>query len=172
MGGGLHGHGSAAVPLGIAAAREALRRGKQTMDTAEARERLMAERARLLEIIEGSEGSGDFGEAEQEMASDVLSYSTQPADAAQETFERERDFSVRAVAEAELREVDHALAKLEDGTYGVSEASGKPIPDDRLRARPQARFLVEEQEHEERRAGVPRGEGDPTATSGGGRLER
>lgn len=142
------------------------------MQTDEARELLRAERARLLEIIESQEGDGDFGEAEQEMASEAMSYRVRHADAPQETLQHEEDFSVREHAEAELREVDHALAKLENGTYGVSEASGKPIPEERLRIRPQARFLVEEQEREERRAGLPRGEGDPTATSGGGRLAR
>jgi DnaK suppressor protein len=45
-----------------------------------------------------------------------------------------------------LADIDRALAKLEAGTYGVSEVSGKPIPLDRLRAVPWARRTLEEEE--------------------------
>ncbi|HEY3254926.1 MAG TPA: TraR/DksA family transcriptional regulator, partial [Polyangiaceae bacterium] len=44
-----------------------------------------------------------------------------------------------------LAEVEHALAKLSDGTYGISEASGEPIRYQRLRALPWARTDVDEQ---------------------------
>ena len=40
-------------------------------------------------------------------------------------------------------EIDHALAKLEDGTYGICEISGQPIPKERLKAIPWARERVE-----------------------------
>jgi DnaK suppressor protein len=39
-----------------------------------------------------------------------------------------------------------ALARVDEGTYGISEVSGKPIPDERLRAKPTATRTVEEQE--------------------------
>ena len=39
----------------------------------------------------------------------------------------------------ELAEVNQALAKIEKGTYGICEASGTPIPLERLRAMPHAR---------------------------------
>ena len=47
---------------------------------------------------------------------------------------------------AELQEVDAALARVDEGTYGLSEVSGEPIPDERLRAQPTATRTVEEQE--------------------------
>lgn len=43
-----------------------------------------------------------------------------------------------------LGEVEHALAKLDAGTFGTSEASGRPIPFARLRAIPWARYDVGE----------------------------
>jgi DnaK suppressor protein len=78
----------------------------------------------------------------------------------QGNFPDPMDAATRAEEEAErlglahhernlLAEVDRALAKIEAGTYGVSELSGRPIQIERLRAVPWARLTAEE---EERRA--------------------
>jgi DnaK suppressor protein len=40
----------------------------------------------------------------------------------------------------ELDEINHALEKIEKGTYGICEASGTPIPLERLRAVPHTRY--------------------------------
>lgn len=139
------------------------------MDTDRARALLEAERERLLSIIDAATET-TFGEAELERGSDVLDGSdTQPADAPQELYEAEQEQSIIERAQADLGEVQHALGKLEDGTYGVDEETGEPIPDERLEARPATRFTVENQKRDEKRAGLPRSEGaDPTATAGGG----
>jgi DnaK suppressor protein len=44
-----------------------------------------------------------------------------------------------------LEKIDRALQRIEDGTYGISEVSGKPIPIERLEAVPWATTLVDEQ---------------------------
>jgi RNA polymerase-binding transcription factor len=46
---------------------------------------------------------------------------------------------------SQLGEVEHALAKFENGTYGISERSGRAIPVERLRVVPEARDNVGEQ---------------------------
>jgi DnaK suppressor protein len=51
-----------------------------------------------------------------------------------------------------LHEVDRALQKLQNHTYGISEESDEPIGYDRLRAVPWARYTVAEQEQLEREA--------------------
>ena len=51
-----------------------------------------------------------------------------------------------------LAEVEHALAKMDAGTYGLSEASGRPIPFERLRAVPWARHDADEAERIEHSA--------------------
>jgi len=51
-----------------------------------------------------------------------------------------------------LGEIEHALAKLDAGSYGRSETSGRPIPFARLRAVPWARNDVDEAERVERAA--------------------
>jgi DnaK suppressor protein len=44
-----------------------------------------------------------------------------------------------------LEKIDRALRRIEEGTYGISEVSGKPIPLERLEAVPWATTLVDEQ---------------------------
>jgi DnaK suppressor protein len=50
-----------------------------------------------------------------------------------------------------LEKIDYAIAKFEDGTYGVCELTGEDIPIARLRARPVAQYTVEAKEELERR---------------------
>lgn len=139
------------------------------MDMDRARALLEAERDRLRSIIDAATQTS-FGQAEVERGSELLSHDSQPADAPQELYEAEQEQSFVERAEADLREVEHAMAKLADGTYGLDEATGEPIPDERLEARPATRFTVENQKIDEKRAGLPggRSEADPTATAGGG----
>ncbi|MHC3994289.1 TraR/DksA family transcriptional regulator [Thiomicrolovo sp. ZZH C-3] len=49
----------------------------------------------------------------------------------------------------ELEEVEHALAKIKNGTYGICEASGDKIPVERLEAIPHARYCIKEQREAE-----------------------
>jgi RNA polymerase-binding transcription factor DksA len=57
--------------------------------------------------------------------------------------ERERDLALSAQARQAVEEIDHALAKIDVGTYGICEVSGDPIPKERLEAIPWARERVE-----------------------------
>ncbi|MDQ3107930.1 MAG: TraR/DksA C4-type zinc finger protein [Actinomycetota bacterium] len=52
--------------------------------------------------------------------------------------------------EGELADVEHALHRIDDGTYGTCEACGKPISDERLAALPATRFCVDDQVQAER----------------------
>ncbi len=57
--------------------------------------------------------------------------------------------------QADLSEVEHALAKFDQGTYGLCEAGGEPIPLARLRALPEARYDVRHQAELEARQNNP-----------------
>jgi DnaK suppressor protein len=46
----------------------------------------------------------------------------------------------------EMVTLEHAEARLKEGTYGLSVESGEPIPDARLEARPTAERTIEEEE--------------------------
>ena len=57
--------------------------------------------------------------------------------------ERERDLALSAQAHAAIEEIDAALKRLDDGTYGICRVSGQPIPKERLKAIPWATERVE-----------------------------
>jgi len=121
------------------------------MDTKNARELLEADRVRLERIRDGvSEDQGLGVESQQASLSELSSYDQHSADIATETFEREKDESILEQVQGELNDIDHALARIENGTYGTCEACGKPIGDPRLEAVPTARFCVEDQARAER----------------------
>jgi RNA polymerase-binding protein DksA len=56
--------------------------------------------------------------------------------------ERERDLALSAQARAAIEEIDKAVDKIHDGTYGQCEKCGKPIPQERLKALPHAALCV------------------------------
>lgn len=121
------------------------------MDTIKAQQLLEADRVRLERIKDGvSEDQGLGSESQQASLSELSSFDQHNADIATETFEREKDESILEQIEGELNDIDHALARIEDGTYGTCEACGKPIGDARLEAVPTARFCVEDQARAER----------------------
>ena len=74
-----------------------------------------------------------------------------PMDAATRAEEEAERLGLAHQERALLAEVDRALAKIEAGTYGVSELSGRSIPLERLRAVPWARLTAEEEERRARR---------------------
>ena len=84
-------------------------------------------------------------ESEEDSTGELSSLDQHQADLGSETFEREKDLSILEQVEAELADVEHALRRLDDGTYGICEACGRPIEDARLEALPAARFCVEDQ---------------------------
>ena len=57
--------------------------------------------------------------------------------------ERERDLALSAHARAAVEQIDAALARIDNGTYGICLVSGKPIPRQRLNAIPWAAERVE-----------------------------
>jgi RNA polymerase-binding transcription factor len=60
-------------------------------------------------------------------------------------YDREDESDANALDVETLEQVDRALSRIDAGTYGVSEVSGKPIPIERLEAVPYATTLVDEQ---------------------------
>ena len=82
---------------------------------------------------------------------------TQPdsGDESQYLFEREVDATLGQQFGQELKEVNRALEKIEEGTYGLSDRSGEPIAKGRLEAIPEALYTIEEQQRREKERRPP-----------------
>jgi DnaK suppressor protein len=72
------------------------------------------------------------------------------ADHASEMFDREVDESLEENAEGIVQEIDAALRRIDDGTYGTCIRCGNPIPEERLAAVPYAVLCVTCKREEER----------------------
>jgi len=120
------------------------------MDTDLTRQRLAEERERLegVKSTFDDEHLGDLTESES--TGELSSYDQHQADMGTETFEREKDLSILEQVESELGDVEHALRRLDEGTYGTCEVCGKVIPDERLEAMPATRLCLEHQAEAER----------------------
>ncbi len=88
--------------------------------------RMAATRRGIQETVQGESGVGDL-----EDEADLL-------------YEREAEIDEYARDRKELAQVNKALERIQQGTYGLSEVSGKPIPIERLEALPYATTLVSE----------------------------
>jgi DnaK suppressor protein len=115
------------------------------MDPDVARQRLDEERVRLEDTRATFDDEHLRDESEDDSISELSSIDQHPADIGSETFEREKDLSILEQVEAELADVEHALRRLEDGSYGICEACGQPIDEARLEALPAARFCLKDQ---------------------------
>jgi RNA polymerase-binding transcription factor DksA len=118
----------------------------------DARERLEEEQHRLEALRNGFDEEHLHTESEDESVGQLSHLHQHLADQASETFEREKDFSILEQVEAELADVERALHRLDDGTYGTCEACGNAIADERLEAMPATRFCVQHQQQAEAEA--------------------
>lgn len=78
----------------------------------------------------------------QDAAGDLSSMPIHMADIASDNFEKELNLDFIQMESAEVRDMDEALARIEQGTFGTCESCDKPIPKARLRAVPHARLCI------------------------------
>jgi DnaK suppressor protein len=108
---------------------------------------LEQQRARLLELRRQIEQSIRTGQSqESELSGQALREAQESEDDAQKLAQLEIDGTIVGRDIARLSQVNRALAKMEDGTYGLSDISGRPIPRERLSATPEATDLLQEAE--------------------------
>jgi DnaK suppressor protein len=113
-------------------------------------ERLEELRAELARMVEGlEEDQQDRAESEGDMTEN------DSGDMSQSLFTREMDATVEQTMEKRLESVDRALQKIEEGTYGICDDTGEPIPRGRLEAMPEAIYTVEAQQRRERERRPP-----------------
>ncbi len=113
------------------------------VDEQAARERLESERTRVGELISELRGEGlDVEQSDQ--SGDIAGFDSNQEDQASELNEREKDLAILEGLETDLAEIEAALQRLDEGTYGVDENTGDPIDPERLEARPTARTNIDQ----------------------------
>lgn len=120
---------------------------RDDLDIAYFRQRLEEMRDALRSQIQHLEGDYD---PETGAPTQGYGVNNHPADDATDVFDRVRYRAIENEVEDELRAVEQALARIDDGTYGICAVSGEPIPIERLEARPAAATLVEYQDEYDR----------------------
>lgn len=113
------------------------------MEPEHARQRIENERERLESLVREREAEGIGTESETDSIAELSSLDQHPGDIGTETFEREKDFSLLEQLEAEIGDLDAALRKVDEGTYGTCEVCGKAIEPERLEALPGTRTCIE-----------------------------
>ncbi len=127
-------------------------------------------RDHVLESL-GQHSEETLKHSAKEDAGDLSGYGQHMADAGTDTFDRDFALSLVSNEQEALSEVQAAIKRIRDGTYGVCELTGKPISRDRLLAVPFTRYSTEAQKELEKtrhrsvqRAGIF---ADTTAEEGG-----
>ena len=116
-----------------------------SLDTAEFRTLLQEERARIADAIAHlhDDNARNLEDEVGELAG--RGSDNHLGDMASVTFDRELDEGLEEGAQQTLAQIDRALAKLDDGTYGTCERCGREIGEERLRARPWALLCIDDQ---------------------------
>ena len=119
------------------------------IDTNRFRERLLEERRRVESAIHYLREEHP-GSLEEEIEESVGTSDNHLADSATATLDREIDYTLEENSEQVLAEIDDALQRIEDGTFGTCRTCGQPIAPERLEAMPWATQCIDCKRKEER----------------------
>lgn len=89
--------------------------------------------------------------SQKEASGDISGYTYHMADVATDTYDREFSLGLASSDREALYELDDALKKIEDGTFGLCEECKSPITKARLKAVPYARLCVKCQSKREKK---------------------
>jgi DnaK suppressor protein len=118
-----------------------------TLDLDHFRRELEGERERLRGALEAVNHTGSLAEETGDLSTGPGDHL---ADNATETFMRELDEGLEDNAEHLIEEIEAALRRIEDGTYGTCVVCGKPIGEERLEAVPYATLCIDDKRRQER----------------------
>jgi RNA polymerase-binding protein DksA len=119
------------------------------IDTERIREALAQERRRIQAALDNLHEENP-GSITDETGEDAV-YDNHLADTATVTYDRELDYTLEENAEHMLAEIDAALQRIDDGSFGRCTNCGKEIAPARLEARPWATLCIDCQRSREGR---------------------
>jgi RNA polymerase-binding transcription factor len=111
------------------------------IDPGSFRELLLEERRRVVAALQNLHD--DHAGTLSDEAGEEAAYDNHLADTATETYDRELDYTLEENSEHVLAEIDAALKRIDDGTYGICTNRGEQIAVERLEARPWATLCID-----------------------------
>jgi len=102
---------------------------------------LLKKRARIMGNVEKLEEES-FMNSQKDFSGDISGYKTHIADIGSDASGMELMLGLASNQQKLLQQVNEALARIEDGTYGFCQMCGKPIPQARLEAIPEAELCL------------------------------
>jgi len=106
------------------------------------RDRLLEKRRSLVGDMNGIEAEA-LHVSRKDGSGDLSSMPTHPADVGTDNYEQEFTLGLLESERLLLNEIDQALVRVREGTYGVCKGTGKPITKARLRARPWSKYGID-----------------------------
>lgn len=108
---------------------------------------------RKEEILEGIKHISEdtLKKSQKEASGDISGYTYHMADVATDNYDREFSLGLVSNERKFLYELDDALKRIDDGTFGVCQGCQSPIAKNRLKAVPYARLCVKCQQKLEKK---------------------
>jgi YteA family regulatory protein len=109
------------------------------------RRHLEAEMTDIRNRLDANDAYG-LNDSFRDQLGELSMYDNHPADIGDELFDRSKDLALRDASSLRLKQIDDALERMEDGTYGQCAHCGKEISLARMQAQPAAEFCITCQE--------------------------
>ncbi len=117
-------------------------------ESAQFKKLLLSLRERLVGKVDSMQGEA-LKQSRQDASGDLSNVPIHMADVGTDNYERDLMIELIQNGEESVRNIDMALEKIEEGTFGVCELCNKKINKERLKAVPYARLCIDCQREEE-----------------------
>ena len=117
-------------------------------DFSQFKKQLLTLRGRLVGKVDSMQGEA-LKRSRQDASGDLSNVPIHMADVGTDNYERDLMIELIENGEEGLRNIDTALEKMDDGSYGVCEICSKKINKERLKAVPYAKLCIDCQREEE-----------------------
>ena len=114
------------------------------------RQLLIIERAKLVEEIKTI--AKDAATSPRDASGDLSAYTIHMADMAADTYDRELSLNLASTEQQILYQIDEALKRLDDGSFGLCQQCNQPIAMSRLKAVPYASMCIDCQRAKEQKS--------------------
>ncbi len=113
------------------------------------RQELIKEREQLLEQLTSIKGE-NLSKSQKDSSGDLSGYTLHMADMATDLYNREFSLELAEGERERLINLEEALKRIEEGSYGRCDSCGGAIPKQRLKVLPQAKYCIKCQEKNEK----------------------